>query len=798
MTKSSVSIAQISRKITRWMVLSCVLVLVGNALIMWNVLSTDRAWQSYEAENSPRALAMSHLNEAMGYGGMIHNFKNAVIRLDAGKADKARFDAGAALQALDVYERQLEDPEERAAVEVIRQTVQAYAMHLARIGDDIRTGTTQAALDAAVKINDGPALEALALLTGHERGTDTSKSFALNGLRRILGFGGMIHNFKNFVLRGGDSRREKVIQAAAEARQLIDTYLSLGANPEERQALEDIARVVDSYRDRLDLVVELRAAGKSVAEVDGAVKIDDAPALDGLRLLEHHISKDTAVMVDGMTEHFRTLVLLVVLAVASSAILLATFAVGLRRMLTRQIAAPANTIAESLQALAQGDTTMDCSESVADTEIGKIAAAAQVFRTKLVENQKLVSASRDAAARQEQMLAEQAQLLEDHKRLNAEQKATDATLKARQEALDRLLGDIDGVVSAGLEGDFSRRLPQGYDEQELESMAQSMNRLLENVERGLNAVKHLALRFSGGDLSAQMHGDFRGSFAELQRDFDQAFTQVSDLVNGLRNSAQAIAGQTDSIAGASASLSEQTEHQARAVESTAASLKQLSASLQGSAEATGAADQLVQDASTKAVKSGEVVTRAVEAMERIQKSSTEIQSIIGVIEDIAFQTNLLALNAGVEAARAGDAGRGFAVVASEVRSLAQRSSEAAMEISSLISSSGEAVKTGAELVNRGGAALQDIVEEMRQIATKMAEVATSSQQQAEGVTRISSDLSRIDSSAQHNAATFEETSAATKMLSTETTALTDAISVFTTKDEAGRPTEDTEDHQSAA
>jgi methyl-accepting chemotaxis protein len=177
-------------------------------------------------------------------------------------------------------------------------------------------------------------------------------------------------------------------------------------------------------------------------------------------------------------------------------------------------------------------------------------------------------------------------------------------------------------------------------------------------------------------------------------------------------------------------------------------------------------------------RGGQVVSSAVAAMGQIEISSRKISEIIVVIDEIARQTNLLALNAAVEAARAGEAGRGFAVVASEVRSLAQRSSQAAKDITDLITSSGSQVKEGVELVNRTGAALTDIVSSIKDVAAIVSDIASASSEQATGIEQINKALNQMDEVTQQNSALVEENAATAKMLESQAQAMSERVAFF--------------------
>jgi methyl-accepting chemotaxis protein len=190
------------------------------------------------------------------------------------------------------------------------------------------------------------------------------------------------------------------------------------------------------------------------------------------------------------------------------------------------------------------------------------------------------------------------------------------------------------------------------------------------------------------------------------------------------------------------------------------------------------ANQVTASTRERADRGGEVVAKAVQAMSRIEDSSTKISDIIGVIDEIARQTNLLALNAAVEAARAGDAGRGFAVVASEVRSLAQRSSEAAKDIKSLIVNSSSQVQEGVQLVNSAGASLGEIVGSIKEVATIVSEIASTSAEQSTGIDHVNTSLTQMDEVTQQNAALVEENAATAKVLEQQSQAMSEQVAFF--------------------
>ena len=296
-------------------------------------------------------------------------------------------------------------------------------------------------------------------------------------------------------------------------------------------------------------------------------------------------------------------------------------------------------------------------------------------------------------------------------------------------------------------------------------------------------------KLSSGDLCADIASAFIPALEPLRIDFNNTSDKLRLSLKAVRNNAEAIAAGSAEMKTAADDLAKRTEQQAASVEETAAALEEITQTVADSSRRAEEAGRLVVSTRTNAEQSGLVVTRAIEAMGAIEKSSKEIVNIIGVIDDIAFQTNLLALNAGVEAARAGEAGKGFAVVAQEVRELAQRSAAAAKEIKALIGNASEQVKTGVALVDETGHSLGRIVSQVKEIDLNVAAIVEGSKEQSVGLREINVSVNTIDQGTQQNAAMVEEANAASHGLSSEADALFRLISQFKVDDETvSKPT----------
>jgi methyl-accepting chemotaxis protein-1 (serine sensor receptor) len=286
-----------------------------------------------------------------------------------------------------------------------------------------------------------------------------------------------------------------------------------------------------------------------------------------------------------------------------------------------------------------------------------------------------------------------------------------------------------------------------------------------------------AQRVASGDLSRVSGADtaYRGS---VLASLEAMRANLSQIVGQVRGASDSIATGSTQIATGNTDLSQRTEEQASALQQTAATMEQMGTTVRHNADNAGQANQLAQGASQVAVKGGDVVLQVVGTMKGINESSRKIVDIIGVIDSIAFQTNILALNAAVEAARAGEQGRGFAVVASEVRSLAQRSAEAAKEIKTLITDSVTQVEQGTALVDQAGETMQEIVDSIRRVTDIMGEISAASQEQSTGVSSLGQAVSQMDQVTQQNAALVEESAAAAQSLQLQAEQLVQAVAVF--------------------
>jgi methyl-accepting chemotaxis protein len=299
------------------------------------------------------------------------------------------------------------------------------------------------------------------------------------------------------------------------------------------------------------------------------------------------------------------------------------------------------------------------------------------------------------------------------------------------------------------------------------------------VTRPLFALSEAMRRLADGDFTVTMPDVGRkDEVGMIVAAAEAVVDRVGATIGNIKVAANEVTNASAEISTSTTDLSQRTEEQAASLEETSASLEEIAETVRRNAENAQQANAFATETSAVAERGGAVVGSAVTAMARIEESSRKISDIIGVIDEIARQTNLLALNAAVEAARAGEAGRGFAVVASEVRSLAQRSSQAAKDIKDLIVNSSSQVKDGVELVNKAGQSLNEIVASIKKVATIVAEIANASAEQSTGIEQVNKALSQMDEVTQQNSALVEENAATAKTLEHQAKSMDQRVAAF--------------------
>ena len=414
---------------------------------------------------------------------------------------------------------------------------------------------------------------------------------------------------------------------------------------------------------------------------------------------------------------------------------------------------PLDSLGGAVARLAEGDLVSRVAAADRTDEIGELGRGVDGLRLALAEAER----QREAGAA-----------------------AAEAARKDNARMLSQLRDEVNGVVEAATAGDFSRRVDASFEAPEMQELASGANRLMDTTSAFLGDLDGTLEAMARRDLNRPMTGRYQGQLARLAQTANDSLAELGGAIAHVRDGAEAQRDAISRMNAAMRGLTGRAESQASTIEETAATMTEISETVSASAANLTSAEKMTEDTRGRARQGADSADKAIDAMRRIEKSSGEISDITAVIDAIAFQTNLLALNAAVEAARAGEAGKGFAVVAAEVRTLAQRSSQAAKDISGLIQTSSSHVVEGVRLVQGTGKALEDIADGIARTAATIEDISSAVREQSSGVQETSQAVSHMDEATQRNSAMAEQSAAAARRLQNEARWLIERVGFFDT------------------
>jgi len=681
--------------------------------------------------------------------------------------------------------------------------------------------------------------------------TSNDRSSLINLLTEMMGYGGIIHRFKDYVLEGRDNDLQTVNEMADKAYPILAQYRGmLGLSEQSRTDLDTVEKTIHSYQDAANNLAQSRQGdllSDSSASLDS---IDDAPAIAAierlgqggygidptkwfamqtgkinlLKKVEDHLAENLALRAAELKSGADFDLILTSLISLAGLIVSVTLGMMIGRNIREQIGGEPAEIARIAHQVAEGSLHID--HHGHSTGIHSAILSMQQKLSQVIEQevQKIVDAARDGDLTQRvhvdsksgfyrtlaegvnDLVASSESIINDTQRVfsslsqgNLDQRISGTYLgsynQLKQDAnatVDKLKhiieDDIQAMVKAALNGDLGNRIDLSDKEGFFRDLGESINRLLDSISNIFEDASRAMDYLSHGDLTRPIENIYMGQFDALKSHINMTISNLENTITTLLDASDVIAATSSEISDGNNSLSSRTEHQASALEQTASSMENLTDTVKNNAMNTAQANELANKAKSTAVKGGEIMDQASRAMEEINRSSQKIAEIIGVIDEIAFQTNLLALNASVEAARAGEQGRGFAVVATEVRNLAGRSSTAAKEIKELINDSVAKVEIGVNLVNQTSKSQTQIVESISNVGSIIAEISAASQDQSEGIEQVNTAVTSLDEVTQQNAALAEQTSASAAALSGQAAEMSRKMEFFKiSKERASRP-----------
>ena len=767
-----------------------------------NVSEVQSSWNHFQDINSERSRTLNTLLANIGYGGMIHQFKNYLIRKSLPRVAKIDRKATAALFALDHY-RQLDlSTEEQEAVVSIRSIISAYKGAAQTAQRMVNAGSSAEEIDQVIQIDDKPALNGIATLKqviqSRQRISMQEKPGVLSALRESLGYGGMIHHFKNYILRQDTSHITKMKQSIGNARTLLQAYRAFNLSNREHSSLDEIETMINHYSEAFELAIQLAQQQLSPEQIDQKIKVNDRPAIKGLSVLtteiEHQLAEESKIVNQKMetslfwsslsiklnTALYLLMVLLFIWALSFKIIRPVRVLQQIMRSIREdgrfnlrarmentgdEISLMANDFDQLLGNIQRSVTSVN--DVMASMSQGRFDA--RITDSLFGDLSILKQGVNNSAENVETMVMELSRIMKAmHNGDFSVEIRTDfegeflqmaETTKETMNTLNTIIAGITQVMGNIEQGRFQHRVEvEAFGD--LDQLKNQINSSTTALEAAMKDITRVVSAQAEGDMTKTITADYHGELRILKEAVNTTASKLHTVVSDVIDSSHSVSNTASQVAQGSGALSQRTQEQAATLEETAGSMEEMTSTVQQNTDAAQLANQLATEVRNEAENSSTVVHKAIEAMEKITDSSQKIAEIITLIDGIAFQTNLLALNAAVEAARAGEHGRGFAVVANEVRSLAQKSAEASKEVKELIEGSVSRVKEGGRHVSATGTALEKMNQSIKKVSDLISEIAVASTEQQTGINQVSSSIAGMDRVTQENAAAVEETNAA--------------------------------------
>jgi len=684
-----------------------------------------------------------------------------------------------------------------------------------------------------------------------------------------LGYGQMIHNFKNFVIRGDqDYRSSSYIQAFENNINTLKAakshYLQLeGIADIERNSLQTIESTYQEYAKKFELAKQLKSQGLTPNEIDKQVLVDDRPAMKALQELAIHI--ETACsneLTAKQAEVAQTIVWVTALEfVAVFLLVLLSFELLVRR----QIIAPVKRMRDEIKNICDSASILNAEkhiriEGVKETQqlacymqgmlsrIGSTMNEMTTIKTTVDQstanimiadndlnivymNRAIIQTLESVEKEIQKMLphfstekligenidifhvnpAHQRKLLEnlqdtyvakltlgelhlqiivnpitnDHgEKTGFVTEWKDVTESVKLEKMQSAVEqNLKVMVNRAAKGHIGEEIDTSLLDGFIRDLGDQINFMSRSIHQANESIATVIDSMSSGDLTVRVNGDYEGDLGHMQSAINSSLDSLSKTMAQVKEGANRIGDDMKRLSEGNQQITGRIRHQASSLEQTAATMEEITAAVRNNAENAKHANELTIDASRTTEEGAKVMRLTIESMQQIKESSGQIEQIIGLIDSIAFQTNLLALNAAVEAARAGEHGRGFAVVAGEVRNLAGKSADAAKEIKTLIERSVEQVTEGTRLAEESGNALQQISDSITQVTGMVGEIASSSFEQSQGIDQLNQAIIDLDKNTQENAHLVEASAETAQSTADASTHLVESVNQFKVREQ---------------
>ncbi len=581
----------------------------------------------------------------------------------------------------------------------------------------------------------------------HEYVEQVSRRHVLLGqIKAHFGYGGAIHNFKNYILRGDSEYYQRALDSLAGLGRTLDEYEELpelGAG--ERDAIAVIRDTVAEYRAAVESV-HMQIGHATPLQLDMSVRIEDVNAIAAFDVLGARSDALTTGRERALENRIAATLWILATVIGILVLMMLGFLVLFQRIVIR----PIQVVSDAARRVSLGNLETKIRFTSGD-EIGVLA-----------------NSFRDVVERQRELASVAVAI--GHGDLSMEvQERSDVDLLGRSMILMKknikmVVQEVDGLLRSAINGDLGIRADPTHHKGEYAEIIAGINATLDRVVTPMTEANQCLELLAGCDLRARMTEEYRGDHGRLKEAINQTASVLLGALTQVRNATGQVRVASDQIAEASLVLAEGTREQANSIDETAKNLEEVSCMTKRTASNTRQAKALADSTSEAAKRGNESMHVLGGTMEKIHVSAKNTAQIISDINEIALKTNLLALNAAVEAARAGEAGLGFSVVAEEVRGLALLSQTAARNTETLINQSLALARDGEVISNNVGSELESITKSAGEVAEIMSQISSASEQQAQGIEHASHALTESDDIVQQTAEITRQTSIAAEEL----------------------------------